>query len=134
MKQSFLEPIESPWKNLRGGLVLGDEALWNRVLGLMNGKRGADELHWKRREDRSAALAEGVSKLVEREADHRLKIWLRVRLGQERKVDVARDCGYRDGSAVLQIIKRLERKATMNRVLQRKLSLWKTTNVSSVQS
>ena len=103
-----IRPIESPWKQLRGGLVLGGQELWERFSGLINGKPGRDELYWRRREAENPVLAARVAKLVEAEAEDRLKIWLRVRLGNERKVDVACDYGYRDGSAVLPILKRLE--------------------------
>ena len=77
-----------------------------------------------------------VSRLVEEEEDDRLKIWLRVRLGHERKVDVARDYAYRDGSAVLQVLKRVEQKAAGDRHLQAKLTKWKSicAYASSVQS
>ena len=40
--------------------------------------------------------------------------------GNERKVDVARDLGYRDGGSVLQIIKRLEKSAQENEAWARK--------------
>ena len=101
---------------------------------MINGKPGRDELYWRRREAENPVLAARVAKLVEAEAEDRLKIWLRVRLGNERKVDVARDYGYRDGSAVLQILKRLEERAETNHGLKMKLNQWKLLNVSGVQS
>ena len=133
MKLCLEEPIQSPWTQLRGGLVLGGQELWDRIAGMIGGKPGTDELHWTRRERQNPAAAGRVRRLVDQEQDDRLKIWLRVRLGHERKVDVARDYAYRDGSAVLQILKRLEQKATKSRALQAKLSQWRS-NVSSVQS
>src|SRR6266446_7182134 len=134
MKLSFEKPIESPWKQLRGGLVLGGQELWNRVAGMISGKPGSDELHWTRREGRNPAVTARVRRLPDQEEDDRLKIWLRVRLGYERKVDVAREYGYRDGSAVLQILKRLEEKAKKDRDLKAKLSRWRKANASRVQS
>jgi hypothetical protein len=42
------------------------------------------------------------------ERDPRVRTWLRVCLGGERLVDVARSLGYASGSAVHQVIRRLE--------------------------
>ena len=49
------------------------------------------------------------------------RFWARVRLGAERSVEVAREWGYRDGSAVRQVIKRLEAAAQTDRQLQNQL-------------
>jgi len=54
-------------------------------------------------------------------------------LGGERKVDVAQDVGYRDGSGVLQVVKRLEQSARKDEALARKLERMRK-GVSSVQS
>jgi hypothetical protein len=45
--------------------------------------------------------------LAEEQEDRRLQIWLRVRLGGERRVDVNRAYGYKDGSAITHLLKRL---------------------------
>jgi len=45
------------------------------------------------------------------EPDRSWQVWLRVRLGTERRIDVARAFGYRDGSAITQIIKCREAEA-----------------------
>lgn len=45
---------------------------------------------------------------------------MRVRVGGERRVAVARDNGYRDGSGVTHLIKRLEAEAAQNPSLARK--------------
>ncbi len=52
-----------------------------------------------------------AEKLVRAETDRRRKIWMEVQLGGERRIDVARKYGYKDGSAVTQILKRLARLA-----------------------
>jgi putative transposase len=134
MKLCLEEPVQSPWKELRGGLVLGGEELWTRISRVVRSKTGAEELHWRRREAHTAARTERLRKLVDQEEDTRVKIWLQVRLGHQRKVDIAREHGYRDGSAILQILKRLEHSAANNRALQRKLNGFRALNVSSVQS
>jgi hypothetical protein len=46
---------------------------------------------------------------------------VRSRLGAERLVDVAKELGYRDGSGVLQVVKRLEQQAAKENALGRKL-------------
>lgn len=55
--------------------------------------------------------------LADQADDRRLRVWVRVRLGGERRIDVARSCGYKDGSAITQILKRLERQAQTDRSL-----------------
>ena len=64
---------------------------------------------------------------------NRWKIWLRVRALGERKVDIARELGYRDGGSVLQIIKRLEKKAQENGIWAQKMKKYES-DLSSVKS
>ena len=52
-----------------------------------------------------------------------------MRVGGERRVDVARACGYRDGSGITHLINRLEAEAAHNPSLARKLE-----NLSCVKS
>jgi hypothetical protein len=63
------------------------------------------------------------------EPDQRVRIWARVRVGGERRVDVARDHGYRDGSGITHLIKRLETDAARDPSLARTLE-----NLSCVKS
>ena len=63
-----------------------------------------------------------VREQVKGEADDRVKIWARIRLGGERGIDVASEYGYRDGAGVAHVIRRLEKAAKTNRVLARKLA------------
>lgn len=58
-----------------------------------------------------------IRELVATEGDDRVKVWARVRIGGERRVDVGRDLGYRDGSGVTQVVKRLEAAAARDRRL-----------------
>ena len=46
--------------------------------------------------------------------ERRWQVWVRVRLGGERRIDAARACGYKDGSAVTQILSRLQIDAQKN--------------------
>jgi putative transposase len=133
MRLSLEEPVQAPWKELRAGLVLGGEEFANRIADIIGGKKGQEELYWTRRE-RGDGLRAQAKVLADGESDKRLQIWLRVRMGRERMIDVARAYGYRDGSAVLQIVKRLEGRASRDRGLQRKIHRWKQIILSSVKS
>ena len=56
-----------------------------------------DRFGWSRRAD-AVQVSQRVAWLAEQEADRRVAMWLRVRLGGERMTEVAADYGYRDGS------------------------------------
>ena len=74
-----------------------------------------------------------IESLVAEEADRRVAIWLRVRLGGERMTTVAGDYGYRDGSGVHRVVQRLEKKAEDDQALARRLKAL-AKHVSSVKS
>ena len=62
---------------------------------------------------------------------------VRVRLGGERRIDVARACGYKDGSAITQILKRLEAAALQTPAPQARMARLRqafSRRVSSVKS
>ena len=105
--------IENPWERLQGGLVLGGEALWKKAQSLLGRKSGQQRRH--------PARTQWEPRLAQ-ETDKRVRIWLRVRLGGERKVDVARALGYRDGGSVLQVIKRLEAARRRDPALEKRLA------------
>ncbi len=96
------------WAELRGGLVLGGEALWDRVRGLLEGKEGVVEAAWTQEADGGERRTR-VRELVGGETKW-LQIWARVKLGGERSVDVAREYGYADGSAVTYVVKQVEQR------------------------
>jgi hypothetical protein len=120
--------VDNPWDALRSGLVLGSERLWQRVKRILSGKNGQDERRWQQRED-WRTQRERLQQTLADEPDRRVQVWARVRVGGERRVDVARDYGYRDGSGVTQLIKRLETEAAQDPSLARKLD-----NLSCVKS
>jgi len=70
---------------------------------------------------------------MEDERGDRWKIWLRVRALGQRKVDVARDLGYRDGGGILQILKRLEARAAVEKTSRDKKQKYESL-LSSVES
>ena len=65
--------------------------------------------------------AGGRRRLAAGEADERVRLWVRVALGGERMTELAREFGYRDGSGVLQVVKRLEARAKDDAPLRRTL-------------
>ena len=128
----FGEVARSPWSELRGGLVLGGEELWNKARRLVVDDQGDEEIRW-RQQVQSHEVARLLQPLLARESDRRVAMWLRVRVGGERMTVVAKDYGYRDGSGVHRVLQRLEEKAQEDRALTRRLkSLAK--KVSSVKS
>jgi len=110
--------------------VLGGEGLWKRTRQLIGGSESQEEIRWCRRAD-ADEVSRRVASLAEQEADHRVAIWLRV--GGERMTDVAVEYGYRDGSGVHQVVKRLEKRADTDRALSRRLQELSAA-VSSVKS
>lgn len=119
--RAFGQPVRNPWDRLRRGLVLGGERLYGRVQRLIDEKGGAEQARWSATED-AARVRKRVGELMAHETDDRIKIWARVCLGGERGIDVARERGYRDGSAVRQIVKRLEAATDSNRSLRNRLA------------
>ncbi len=100
--------LASPWEKLRPGLVLGGDALVERVAQLLRSKPLQEEVRWTVRQE-NAAYRIAVGQALAREQPERAwRVWIRVRLGGERRVDVARAVGYMDGSAITHQIQRLE--------------------------
>jgi REP element-mobilizing transposase RayT len=130
--QMFGQVIRSPWEDLRHGLVLGGDALWQKVRGLIAEAQGDEEIRWRRRAD-AAGISRVIESLVAEETDRRVAIWLRVRLGGERMTAVAADYGYRDGSGVHRVIQRLHERAKSDRSLARRLKTL-ASKVSRVKS
>lgn len=130
--QLFGTVIRCPWEDLRQGLVLGGDALWQKVRGLIGETKGDEEIRWRRRADAQEVLRV-VEELAAQESDRRVAIWLRVRLGGERMTAVAADYGYRDGSGIHRVVQRLEERAKGDQALARHLKAL-TREVSSVKS
>lgn len=122
LAQLFGQPVSSPWDELRGGLVLGNDALWDRVQAMISGSERDEEIHWTRRSV-TAELEKSLAELVSKQSDRRVKIWILVRLGGHRMTEVAKDYGFRDGSGVHQVVKRLEARADADPKLARTLAL-----------
>ena len=128
----FDRDVKNPWDGLIDGLVLGGERLLAKVQAHVARKPLVDEAAWLQRRQKLERRSR-LTAILERETDERIKIWARVQLGGERGATVAREYGYRDGSGVGQLVRRLERRSRFNRTLRRKLASIRE-KVSRVQS
>lgn len=109
------------WKEeVRFGLVAGGENLMNKTR-LLLGQKGSSEVNhqWALHVDQGNR-ASVARELLAKETDQKWQIWLRVYGLHERKTELAREYGYRDGGSILQIIKRLHQKALVDPAIQNK--------------
>jgi len=120
MAGMFGQPVPSPWEELRGGLVLGTEELWEKTRKLVRAKEADEALRWTERPGRRR-VQEAVKGLVKQESDTDVRMWARVRLGGEGRSAVAGDYGYGHPSGVTHAVKRVEAKAREDRLLAEKL-------------
>ncbi len=130
----FSQAVGSPFETLRGGLVLGGDALWKKACRLIERSPVQEELRWRRRAE-ATQWARQVAAMAGREPDRRVQIWLRVRVAGERITDVARAYGYADSSGAWRVVQRLERSAKRDRGLDMKLKkLRREAELSNVRS
>jgi hypothetical protein len=127
---AFGHVVESPWEGLRLGLVLGGEELLARVRALVKAKPKSDELRWMAHAESGGKRRAAARALAEREKERPLQIWIRVQLGGERRVDVARAYGYKDGSAITHLLKRL----AANEAVRRRLTALEAEHVNRASS
>jgi REP element-mobilizing transposase RayT len=120
IQRAFGEAVRNPWRQLRGGMVLGGDELYEKVRALTKQRGGLEAARWTQSEE-IGALRERVRRLVAGERDDRVQVWARVRLGEERGVEVGREYGYADGSGVTQVLKRLEARAATDKAIAKKL-------------
>jgi REP element-mobilizing transposase RayT len=122
MDEMFGKRVESPWEQLQWGLALGGAALQERVRSLLSSKNRPEELKWVARAEGGDQRREAAARLAAQQGERPLKVWIRVHLGGERRIDIARAWGYGDGSAITQILKRLRSRAQSNPALKKRLS------------
>ena len=120
----FGQAVESPLADLRGGLVLGGDALWQKALRLIEQFNSREQLSWRRRAS-ADAVGKWVAKQVKREPDRRIQIWLLVALGGERLTAVAKTYGYSDASGAHRVVQRLEQSSAQDRPLARQLAAYR---------
>jgi len=120
IRSAFGREIDGPWANLKGGLVLGSEQLWEKAREIMSGNASAEHLRWTSRAALNAARRR-IAKWIAEEEDERMKIWMRVELGGEQMAAIGRELGYRDGSGVHRVVQRLNARAKDNPKLRARL-------------
>jgi REP element-mobilizing transposase RayT len=118
---AFEKPLRSPWEDVRGGLVLGGARLWERAKSMVAANPRHEEARWLRQHGQESVW-ERAKKKAERETDWRLQVWIRIQLGGERMTVVAREMGYRDGSGVAHVVRRLEAAARHDAPLRKRLA------------
>lgn len=99
---------------------MGSEKLFEKAKDWIARKSGAEEIRWQRQAGQEA-IQRKVQALLELESDPKIQIWIKVRLGGQRLVDVGAEHGYCNGSGVLLRIKRLEQRAVRDKRLAKRL-------------
>jgi putative transposase len=105
------EPLD--WKDhLRHGLVAGGDEFVSFVKKKLSQKpilsRYSGQVDLKR--ITQSELRDKWGPYLEKVHDRRLQIWARVKFLGERPADLARELNYQDGSAITQIVKRVEQR------------------------
>ena len=125
MCAAFGREVENRWENLRSGLALCGESLWERVSKTVGSKKGQEEARWTTTQDLKLRRQQ-IAELLEKESDWRVKIWARVKLGVERPSDLAKELGYRDSTGILRVVQRLEKTAQQNKDIAAKLAAYRS--------
>ena len=89
---------------------------------LIEGKGGQEEVHWVSRAEDGNTRRAAARVLAQSEEERSLQVWMRVVLGEERRIDVAREYGYSDGSAVTHRLKRLQCAAQTDPSLRKRMA------------
>ena len=103
-----------------GGLVLGGKDWLARVKKLLEKAGSKESVRWKRAVGKTE-LGERLAQWLRKENDPGLRRWLEAQAGGKSRVEVARQWGCRDGSAVTQWVKRFEQKAQTDKTLKIKI-------------
>jgi len=120
MKSAFGRQVVTPWGNLKGGLVLGGEKLWEKAKKLIRGTVAKENVRWTSRASLEAARRR-IGRLIADEEDKRVRIWMRVELGGEAMTAIARELGYKDGSGIHRVVQRLNTRAEEDEALKKRV-------------
>lgn len=119
------------WAALNEGWLLADSELEEKVKLLLGEKSGQEEQRWKANKAKEA-MKPKMAEILGTEYDVRWKIWLRVRVGGERPVDVGKELGYKSaGAGILEVIKRLERRTETSKQEASKLQKYLALRIES---
>jgi hypothetical protein len=69
----FGRQAASPFEELRGGLVLGGDGLWEKVRGLLDAREGQEEIRWRAQADERIVRRQ-VGAMLTGEPDARVRI------------------------------------------------------------
>jgi hypothetical protein len=119
--------LACPWEGLRFGLALGSEAFVERMRGLLELK-DAPQLSWVSRVEDGERRRTAAHALAAGERERRWQVWVRVHLGGEPRIHLAREYGYGGGSAITQILSRLEACAQTDAALRARMARLKSEN------
>ena len=78
------------------------------------------------RAERGGERSQAAAGLAGKQPERRWQVWVRVHLGGERRIDIARACGYKDGSAITHILNRLQTEARSKPATARRMSRLET--------
>ncbi len=122
--------IESPWDEVKGGLALAGDELWQKILKLLKRRSDNPEARRVMVTESFKLHLERVEELVAKEEEQRWQIWLLSRWGGVSGVDLAGRFGYSDGSGISQVVKRLELEAEKKPEIKKKMDAYrKSVNV-----
>jgi len=86
----------------------------------------SNHLKWMARADREGERSQAAAILADKQPERRWQVWVRVHLGGERRIDIARAFGYKDGSAITHILNRLQTEARSKPATARRTSRLET--------
>ncbi len=123
MRQLVLKAeTPDPLSEVREGLLIGSENFVEKMIEMISGKSGVEEsrveTRWEQ-EDREQLVRSVVAGCE----DQKLKIWALLRFGGVSQVQLAREWGYRDGSGVHYVARRLEKLAESDHALEKQMSV-----------
>jgi len=117
---AFGGEVEDPFLQVKEGLYLGSEEFLRRVKRELSPDEG-QEAKALMKELQRLDLTGKAEGLWKKEEDPRWQIWIRARLGGERKSDLAREYGYASGAGILEMVKRLEMAAVKQEEVRDKM-------------
>ena len=97
--------------------MLGSEKLWQKAKEVVGRNDAEESVYWVSQAG-GKARRQKVAKLLAKEPDEQMKIWIRVELGGEKMAAVGRELGYRDGSGVHRVVQRLNQRAEQDKKLR----------------
>jgi REP element-mobilizing transposase RayT len=118
---------------VRGGLVVGGHDLLMKAWELLKSRTSKDAKDWVQ-EQELPQRQQRLNHLLTVEESRKIKIWLETKFSGRKKTELAQQYGYSDNSGIVQLVKRLEKKAEKDRVLARKLAEYKQVMLAPIET